>query len=57
MEGVKTTLRLQAANVFDIKLNPVALVREQTISTERPLLLGEVSANFCGLKMSRGQRN
>jgi hypothetical protein len=30
------------------KLNSVALVRERTIPTERPLLVGEVSANFCG---------
>jgi hypothetical protein len=29
------------------KLNTVALVRERTISTERPLLAGKVSANFC----------
>jgi hypothetical protein len=28
--------------------NPVALVRERTIPTERPPLVGEVSANFCG---------
>jgi hypothetical protein len=28
--------------------NSVALVRELTIPTERPLLVGEVSANFCG---------
>jgi hypothetical protein len=28
--------------------NSVALVREQTILTERPPLVGEVSANFCG---------
>jgi hypothetical protein len=26
----------------------VALVRERTIPTERPSLVGEVSANFCG---------
>jgi hypothetical protein len=31
-----------------IKLNSVALVRKQTIPTERPPLVGEVSANFCG---------
>jgi hypothetical protein len=31
-----------------IKLNSVALVRERTIPTERPPLVGEVSANFCG---------
>ena len=30
------------------KLNPVALVRERTIPTERPPPVGEVSANFCG---------
>jgi hypothetical protein len=28
--------------------NFVALARERTIPTERPPLLGEVSANFCG---------
>jgi hypothetical protein len=28
--------------------NSVALVREGTIPTERPLLVGEVNANFCG---------
>jgi hypothetical protein len=30
------------------KLNSVALVRERTIPTERPPLVGEVSANFSG---------
>jgi hypothetical protein len=29
-------------------LNPVALVSKRTIPTERPPLVGEVSANFCG---------
>jgi hypothetical protein len=28
----------------------VALVRKRTIPTERPPLVGEVSANFCGLE-------
>jgi hypothetical protein len=28
--------------------NSVALVRERTIPTKRPPLVGEVSANFCG---------
>jgi hypothetical protein len=28
--------------------NSEALVRERTIPTERPRLVGEVSANFCG---------
>jgi len=35
-------------NLQHIKLNSVALVRTQTIPTERPLPVGEVSANFCG---------
>jgi hypothetical protein len=30
------------------KLNSVALVSKGTIPTERPQLVGEVSANFCG---------
>jgi hypothetical protein len=34
--------------VTKTKLNPVALVRERTLRTERPSLVGEVSANFCG---------
>jgi hypothetical protein len=38
------------------RANSVALVREQTIPTELPPLVGEVSANFCGYR-SRGQRN
>jgi hypothetical protein len=29
------------------KNNSVALVRERTVLTERPLLVGEVSVNFC----------
>jgi hypothetical protein len=33
------------------------LVRKRTITTERPPLVGEVSANFCGYRVSRGQRN
>jgi hypothetical protein len=31
-----------------LKLNAVASVRERTIPTERPPLVGEVSDNFCG---------
>jgi hypothetical protein len=33
---------------FKKKINSVALVREQTIPTERPPLVGQVTANFCG---------
>jgi hypothetical protein len=35
----------------------VALVRKRTIPTERPPLVGEVSANFCGWRAPRGQRD
>jgi hypothetical protein len=35
----------------------VALVRERTIPTEQPPLVGEVSANVCGYRVSRGQHN
>jgi hypothetical protein len=34
--------------VIKFKENSVALVIERTIPTERPPLVGEVSANFCG---------
>jgi hypothetical protein len=40
-----------------LKLNSVAWVRDWTISTGRPPHVGEVSANFCGLRLSLGQRN
>jgi hypothetical protein len=38
-------------NAWKLKLNSVALVRERTIPTERPPLLGEVSANWWGCLM------
>jgi hypothetical protein len=34
------------SNIYKQKKNSVALVRERTIPTERPPLIGEVSANF-----------
>jgi hypothetical protein len=34
--------------ITHLKLNSVAVVRKRTIPTERPPLVGEVSANFCG---------
>jgi hypothetical protein len=37
--------------------NSVALIRKGTIPTERPPPVGEVSANFCRLRVLRGQRN
>jgi hypothetical protein len=35
----------------------MVLVRERTIPTERPPLVGEVTAKFCGLRVPRGQRD
>jgi hypothetical protein len=32
------------------KKNSVALVRKRTIPTERPPLVGEISANLCGYR-------
>jgi hypothetical protein len=39
------------------KTNSGALVSQWTIPTERTPLIGKVSANFSGLRVSRGQRN
>jgi hypothetical protein len=39
------------------KLNYLASVGERTTPNKRPLLVCEVSANICGLKMSRGKLN
>jgi hypothetical protein len=40
-----------------IELNSVAVVRKRTIPTDRPPLVGEVSANLCGQRVLRDQRN
>jgi hypothetical protein len=42
------TAPLQQVPTKETKTNSVALVRERTIPTERPPLVGEVSANFFG---------
>jgi hypothetical protein len=39
------------------KRNSLAWDRERTISTERPPLVGEVGAKFCGSRVPRGQRD
>jgi hypothetical protein len=36
---------------------PWLLVRKRTVPTKRPPLVSEVSANFCGYRVSCGQRN
>jgi hypothetical protein len=49
----------QHISVDITKLNFVALARKRTIPTERPLLVGEVSAIlfFLRIEVSRGQRS
>jgi hypothetical protein len=37
--------------------NSMVWVRERTIPTERPPLVGEAIANFCGYRVPRGQRD
>jgi hypothetical protein len=39
------------------KLNSMVWVRERTIPTERPPLVGEVIADFCGQRVTRGQHD
>jgi hypothetical protein len=55
------TLSVSLAVTLQISLyykrNSVALVRKRIIPTKRPPHVDEVSANFCRLRTSRGQRN
>jgi hypothetical protein len=44
-QGAQETLFEQLTT---FKINSAALVRKRTTPTERPPLVGEVSANFCG---------
>jgi hypothetical protein len=44
-------------NKLKTTLNSVALVRERTIPTELPALVGEVSAQLLWIEVSRGQPN
>jgi hypothetical protein len=50
-------ISLTTKNIKQNKKNSEALGRQLTIPTERPPLVGEVSANFSGYRVSRGQRN
>jgi hypothetical protein len=47
---------LHVTPITKLLKNSVALVRQRTIPIEQPPLLGEVSANFSGQRVSRGQR-
>jgi hypothetical protein len=50
--------RYRLETLLKLKIrNSVAWVCERTTSTERLPLVGEVSANFCGKRVPRGQRD
>jgi hypothetical protein len=55
-EGWWSHSRLRNLKILLYNNNSVALVRERTIPTERPSPVGEVSANFCGWRVSRDHR-
>jgi hypothetical protein len=58
--SVSTSFLTQySISCFNLTLykNSVALVCKQIIPAERPPLVGEVSTNFTGQRVSRGQRN
>jgi hypothetical protein len=40
--------RIQSASSYPISLKKKTVIRKQTMPTERPPLVGEVSATFCG---------
>jgi hypothetical protein len=48
--------RYVRSETLNKQTNSVALIRKRTIPTERPQLVG-VSANFCGQRVLRVQRN
>jgi hypothetical protein len=50
-----TCCRIRTGPLPFIKKNSVALVRERTILSERPPLIGEIRLNFCGYRVSRSQ--
>jgi hypothetical protein len=47
----------ECTECLEIIKNSMAWVRERTTPTERPLLVGKVSANFFGWSVSRGERD
>jgi hypothetical protein len=54
----KQALKRESASLSaKTKLNSMVWVRERTTQTERPPLVGEVIANFCGQRVPRGQRD
>jgi hypothetical protein len=58
LESLVCTNSMNVTNMFVAKkLNSLAWVRKRTMPTERLPLVGEVSANFCGWRVPRGQRD
>jgi hypothetical protein len=51
------TCGVESKTVLKLNWTPWPLVHKWTIPTERPPLVGKVSANFCRERVSRGQRN
>jgi hypothetical protein len=54
-EFIKNNLYMAESVLKILKLNSVVLVCERIILIKRPPLVGEVSANFCGYRVQRGQ--
>jgi hypothetical protein len=48
MEMNDTSTMIAYTYVVIVTSNAVVIVRQRTIPTERPPLVGEVSTNFCG---------
>jgi hypothetical protein len=59
LQGMQQAMRdiLHGIHTNIMSVYSVALVRKRTIPSEPPPLVGEVSVNFCGLRVLRGQRN
>jgi hypothetical protein len=55
--SVSSTKMQQGVMIQELKLNSVGWVRERTIPTERLRIVSEISANFCGYRVSRCQRD
>jgi hypothetical protein len=53
--GTNTTMRRKISTPW--QTNSMVWVGERTIPTERPPLVGEVIAYFCGYRVPRGQRD
>jgi hypothetical protein len=56
MEGSFPYSNDPTSDPYNDPTHSVAWVRERTIPTELQSLFGEVSSNFCGYRVPRGQR-